>query len=298
MASTIVNMDRCGVAWFKMDESTGNLVDSKGNFVGTNFGTTSVPGVSGNARNFNGSSSYITFNNPVIPLGKKSVRFRIKKASRPAVAQVVWGNAVDATIRNGIYCSVEPAGHLAIAVLDARGWSDLNINLGSGIDICDNEWHDVLFTWDGTTNVEGARFFVDDMVNPKSRKTAKRNETAAPGFNLTIGKNPEANSNFLLATLDGLEVYNDVISNQPDRSVIFKDSHYFKFFPGFMEWRAVGNFLTKSILDQHGVMTPEEWTEDVSTHRFNSTSSYSSGAGKVFVTPVTSAIPTKSIHVQ
>ena len=30
------NMDKCGVAWWKMDESSGNLVDSKGSNTGTN----------------------------------------------------------------------------------------------------------------------------------------------------------------------------------------------------------------------------------------------------------------------
>lgn len=54
-------MDKCGVAWFKMNESAGNLMDSKGSFVGVNNSTSVVSGFSGNGRSFNGTSSYISF---------------------------------------------------------------------------------------------------------------------------------------------------------------------------------------------------------------------------------------------
>lgn len=60
------------VADYKFDETTGTTcIDSKGSYNGIYNGTTSVKGSVGNARSFNGTSDYIQFNNPVIPLGKK-----------------------------------------------------------------------------------------------------------------------------------------------------------------------------------------------------------------------------------
>lgn len=46
--------------------------------------------------------------------------------------------------------------------VDATGSFQLSFY---GID--DSQWHDVLFTWDGTTNANGAKLYIDDMVNPR-----------------------------------------------------------------------------------------------------------------------------------
>ena len=33
-------MDKCGIAWFKMDEESGNIIDSKNGYIGTPYNLT------------------------------------------------------------------------------------------------------------------------------------------------------------------------------------------------------------------------------------------------------------------
>ncbi|OBR64924.1 hypothetical protein A7K91_04915 [Paenibacillus oryzae] len=292
MASTAINMDRYGVAWFKMDEASGNLIDSKGAFVGTNTGTTIVPGTSGNARNFNGINNVVQFNGRVIPVGKKSVRFRIKTNQiSPAgdYAFVLDTRGTNLTTGGGLVCFVYQ-GNLYFGMIFAT-----QAVYVSHLNISDNLWHDVLFTWDGTSNLNGLKLYVDDLITPKAMNTKSfPGEIHTVNLRLGWGGYPY----YFRGQLDELEIYNDVITTQPDRSLIHKNGSYLTFFPEYMEWRSVGASLTKSILDQYGEDSLEEWTRDVFSHAFNSIASYSSGAGTVLVTPVTTVIPAKSIHVQ
>src|SRR5690606_19019817 len=69
------------IANYTFDGEVGNQVldSSVNNFNGTATNVTRVAGVSGNALSFNGTSSRVDFNNPIIPIGAKSIRFKIKR---------------------------------------------------------------------------------------------------------------------------------------------------------------------------------------------------------------------------
>lgn len=71
-------MGKYGISWFKFDEPSGNVTDSKGDAVGVVNGATRIKGVSGNALNFT-SGDNVVFSSKPIPLGKKSIRFKFKK---------------------------------------------------------------------------------------------------------------------------------------------------------------------------------------------------------------------------
>lgn len=203
-------MNKYGASWIKFDESSGNVTDSKGSAIGTITGTTRVTGVSGNALSFDGTS-YVSFNSKSIPLGKKSIRFKIKKDTLPTeVVETIIGDGYGST-QHGNLISITGTGSIRwISNKAVNGATRFSVS--STKNICDGQWHDVLFTWDGTTNVDGVKVYVDDMVTPNATGTANLTETVVQSNNLGLGKSFDANVYFFKGQLDELEIYNEVIN--------------------------------------------------------------------------------------
>lgn len=266
MANTTDNMNSYGVSWFKFDEASGNVTDSKGTSVGTVTGTTVVSGWdnTGKARSFNGTSDYITFNTKAIPLGKKSIRFKVKKTSIPtAVNMILEDCRGTATYGNAITIGTD--GFLTWS--SQRGVSGTpRFAIKSSISICDNLWHDILLTWDGTTSVNGVKMFVDNMITPNTTATAIDLETTATTYNLRIGaeqNNAPPVLYFFNGQLDEMEIYNDVISPFPDKKLIFHNGQY-KYYT--TSWQTIGASVIDTDYKTYGMdsvsVIPESaWSE-------------------------------------
>lgn len=211
------NMDKCGVAWWKMDESSGNLVDSKGSNTGTNVGTTVITSPWYRGRNFNGSS-YILCDSQVIPLGAKSIRFKVKTTNNITSAQdvVLLFNSDGYGIGgNGIRITHYTGNKIYIAQMVD---SSSIFSLVSEKTINDGQWHDVLFTWDGTLNPNGVKLYIDNMMIPDATSSAISTSVKNASFPLCIGARARAaglhDRNFI-GQLDEIEIYNDVIDPIP-----------------------------------------------------------------------------------
>lgn len=255
MANTKDNMDRCGIAWFKFDEASGNSLDSKGSFVGTNNNTTVVAGVSGNARSFNGTTSFIQFNNKVIPLGKKSIRFKFKgTTTNPYVVATTNGSSGVSGFRVAISATAITTQFVQGTVIQNHVY---NTNL------LDNVWHDILITWDGTTNANAVKMYIDDMLTPKHTGTNSVTETTAYAYNLTLFRQPEFAGNFGTGAIDELEIYNDVISVAPDKTLVFHNGVY-KYYT--TSWQTIGatvtenDYITKG-MDDISIIPESAWGE-------------------------------------
>lgn len=210
-------MAKSGVAWLRFDEPSGNVTDSKGTAVGAVTGTTRVAGVNGNAISFNGISDYVQFASKFIPLGKKSIRFKIKCSTNtiPETGNitVIVGDAQGTPGHgNNIYINVD--GSICWASYKAVS-GQFRFHLISTINICDNQWHDVLCTWDGTTNTGTAKLYIDDMTTPHVVATANIAETVTQQYNVTVGKSASGNMYYFNGQLDELEIYNNVIDTSP-----------------------------------------------------------------------------------
>lgn len=222
-------MAKSGVAWFKFDEASGNVNDSKGTAVGTVTGTTRVQGISGNAISFNGTGDFIDFNNPIIPLGKKSIRFKMKKANMQSKVENIIGNS-NATSEHGTNVFFGADNFLYFQSTKAVSGTPrflIGFNYSS---YADNQWHDILLTWDGSVNTNGVKMYIDDMTSPKTQGTANliestqagRSLRVARGFNTTVGA-----EGFFNGQLDNLEIYNDVIDLTPiNKTLILHDGEY------------------------------------------------------------------------
>lgn len=224
-------MDKYGVAWFKMDEDSGNILDSKGSFTGIPNGTTIVDGIRGKARSFNGVSDYVQFNNPVIPVGKKSIRFRMK-APRPSVTIRLIDNSGNSG-NYGIQVMLSSTGTIIFQTTNGLQGSVFN-HISSNKLIFDDMWHDVLFTWDGTLNSNGIKLFIDDMTVPDSVATATVLEAKNPSMNLRIANNSR-DPGFFQGILDELEIYNEAIDPIPKKTLLSSNNKIYSLNDGLIE---------------------------------------------------------------
>nr|WP_186322835.1 LamG-like jellyroll fold domain-containing protein [Paenibacillus xylanexedens] len=214
-------MNSYGVAWFKLNESTTtSIIDSMGSATAIVTGTTIVTGLSGNARSFTGTDK-IVFNAPVIPIGKKSIRFKLKKNTNPASPEYLLWNAISPSER-GIAVAIGTNGEV-IFLLD-NGSAEA-FRATSTKKVTDGTWHDILCTWDGTTGANGVKLYIDDMVSPNAVATSTSTETSTQTRNLTISGHSETARRFS-GTIDEIEIYNEVINPIANKFLISLENKY------------------------------------------------------------------------
>lgn len=200
------------VAQYSFDESSSNVFerDELTPLTGVVSGATRVNGWNGKGKalNFNGTSDHVNFSSRVVPVGEKSIRFKIKINARPTeTMRVLSTSRTDS--ENGLIVAILSTGLIYFKVTNGVNFGALYIE--SSVDICDNKWHDILFTWDGTTNAYGVKLYVDDMQKPNKQNKAVGLEPVATTSNLRIGAITGALGHYLKGQLDDLEIYNKAV---------------------------------------------------------------------------------------
>ncbi|OBR64922.1 hypothetical protein A7K91_04905 [Paenibacillus oryzae] len=248
MANTVDNMQRCGVAWFKMDESGGNLVDSKGNFVGTNNGSTVIQGVSGNARRFNGTTNRVQINGLTLT-GAVSIRVKIRKARLDTTWAYFMGTLTAYATQRGMTACVD---WRTGGVYFGFGGVGLPIvYVQSTQNIADNQWHDILFTWDGKIGTDNVKLYVDDMSTPNAVASAAISNDFIHTYSyVTLGG--LTGNGGTVCDIDELEIYNDVISAFPDVFLIKHEGLFKTYSNG--AWISLGTNATASDFHKHGIV--------------------------------------------
>ncbi|GJM68112.1 hypothetical protein HMSSN036_03280 [Paenibacillus macerans] len=204
-------MDKCGVAWFKFDETeSSQVLDSKGrDSVATINGTAVTTGVSGNAKSFN--NNYIRFQGSVLPFGKKSIRLKIKTTQASSSLPHIFKNNVNNTSDSaGFYCLMNANGMISFA---NRANNDAVSYASSSIPINDGQWHDILYTQSGSSTDSEIKLYVDNMLTPVLTKKLGITESSTAG-QFILGGNLLSNTlyNAFVGQIDELEIYDDVIN--------------------------------------------------------------------------------------
>lgn len=240
------------VANYKFNETSGTTcIDSKGVYNGTFTGTTSITENGETFRRFNGTSDYVGFTSKVIPIGKKSIKFRIRTTNTTKYEGII-NNSDGATTNYGIFIYTRPTGEIAVGL--NKGVSETtNFGFMSNKKINDGLWHDVMFTWDGTVKANSVCIYIDDMINADNTTTANSIETTQPSLNLTIGRYA---TNYFKGDLDELEIYNEVIEFQYKKYYLIQNNQNLysinnSFYP-------VGQTPTKELFEKFGTddLTP------------------------------------------
>lgn len=214
-----VNLEsKLPVAMFPMTEGTGStLNDIRKQVTGTITGATWIDTPYGKGLSFN-SSRYVRFSSSVIPLGKKSIRFKMYRASVPSDYEHILSNTGDLSTTYGLNIYLNPTGSTVPGSIQVKfsdpSVSPVNfINVESGINVCDGKWHDILFTWDGTTDENAVKLYVDNMTTPVAQTTATHPETKQASQNLVISGRGDYSTAYgrYNGQLTRLEIYDDVI---------------------------------------------------------------------------------------
>ncbi|KEI76990.1 cell adhesion protein [Clostridium botulinum B2 128] len=212
------------VADYKFNETSGTVcLDSKGTYNGTYIGTTNVTdiaqGISNTYRTFNGTNEYITFSNQVIPIGKKSIKFKIKTTTTSF--GFIINNSGGATANYGFSFAINDSKGVYVNISKGTPGT-YNLLLSSNKTVCDGEWHTVLFTWDGTTSTNSAKIYIDDLINEDVAGTPLVIETTNASYNLFVGKtgNPSPPPYFFNGSLDEIEIYNEAIEFTANKYLI------------------------------------------------------------------------------
>lgn len=211
MATTEQLMAQYGVAWFDFDEPSGNVYDKLGNnYVGTVTGATRVDGWNGEGSsiNFNGTStSFIDFNNKIIPNGEKTIKFKFRHTIQPS----------NINTAHMLLCTSSASGGHGIMVF-INGATGFNVYFSNGSPIAtltdinkfynDGKWTEFHFNWDGKKD---SVVYVK-IGNDEYRFRAIGNESGNHSGNLRLGK-PLATANYYYnGLLDDLQIYNKALS--------------------------------------------------------------------------------------
>lgn len=214
--------DENHVGVWKFDETSGSSCSAtKGTATGTCTGTTIVDGYSDKARSFNGTSDKIVFNAKVIPQGAKTIRFKIKQNGAPANDKAILCESSSLSSgANGMVIRLNTTGHLQFLVGQS---SSFIVSLMSSKNVCNNAWHDVMFTWDGTTNSGGAKLYIDTLSSPETA-TATATQTTTATKDLNIGYDTSTSTSYFGGVIDELEISNVVRTVMPDYTLSEADA--------------------------------------------------------------------------
>ncbi|MDD1502596.1 LamG domain-containing protein [Lysinibacillus sp. CNPSo 3705] len=247
MANSKDNLSKYGKSFIGFDEPSGNAMDSIGGNTGTNFNTNRLAGWNGKgwSMNFNGLASYLQFNAKVIPIGAKSIRFKIKvNETSLSTFKYILSNTIEKG--SGLRFVLQTDGSILVSLYQN---SEQVFQTATSRKILDGQWHDVLFTWDGTISSNAIKVYIDDLSVPDKQSTAITKETINPTNNLIIGKHTISDAHFFNGQLDSIEIYDRVISPIPDKYLVQHNSDY-KYHDG-TSWQSTTN--TEENFIQYGM---------------------------------------------
>lgn len=226
LSKTERNMRDYGVHWFKFDEPSGNITDSKGSAVGTiSGGVTRVFGWNGqgSALNFDGNSQVSI--NTKIPFGKKSIRLKFKLddiTSRQTLISNYVTSSNSTSNGNGMY----------IQILDKKIYIRMSVNtfenyytFASKEELATNIWYDLLVRWDGTINNPMEILLDGQLIGNLSINSL---ETIVYSGNIFLGRTghpAQAYYYSLMGQIDELEIYTEVIYPYDNQVLLSKEAN-------------------------------------------------------------------------
>lgn len=129
--------------------------------------TTDEPGING-VNSIDLAGAFLTFrglnyigreNTPSV--ATRSVLIRVKFASLSSTMGLFYMGGSNRSETNGFGARVEATPEIRVYVANESGQIDNGITSSSGLGT--TNWHDIVFTWDGTTSANGLKVYVDGV---------------------------------------------------------------------------------------------------------------------------------------
>lgn len=169
--------------------------------------------------------------------GGVSVRFQMKKNSATHKLEAILSSN-PGNFDVGYFIGIEGDDIPFYFALPHKKGALSILNYSAGVEIqtpesvCDGEWHDVLFTWDGTTQKDHVKLYLDDMSKPIAVTTAtEAKKYYVDDLSISIGKFHEKDRyggerygkndewHIYNGYLDNLQIYNTAITPEASTPV-------------------------------------------------------------------------------
>lgn len=164
---------------WKLQEKAGLIVED---YMGAAPGTAFTK----NIRRFNGVTDYVTFSSFKIPIGAKTIKFKFRRDSNPTAKEVFLDDCMDDVTATGIRVVISNTGQLTFS--SVNNLSTQYLWVLSTSPVCDNQWHEIMLTWDGSINADAVKVFVDDLTKPIATTTANQVPSGSPTYTLNLGR--------------------------------------------------------------------------------------------------------------
>lgn len=190
----------------------GTSHDAKNGNDGTDTSITYGPtyGKFAQGASFNGSSSEIAFSGTIVPLGAKTVSLWIKN-SYTTNYQYLIDNADDYSGNYGLYSGFNiTTGAVYFGICKGTAGT-ANFGVISSSNVCNGNWNHAVFTWDGTTNTNAARLYINGIL--ENSATAAALETHVASVNLHLGRISSGGSYPLNGSLNDVAVFSRALSD-------------------------------------------------------------------------------------
>lgn len=314
MTTTEQLMAQYGVAWFGFDEVSGDVYDNLGNgYVGTVIGTTRLQGWNGEGytMNFNGTSDRLEFNNRVLPLGEKTVSFKIRTESFKATTQCIMENYTTTSSNSFGYTFALNSGVISVSWYTSANplVSSLSLHTPTGINLCDGKWHSILFSWTG--NMEDvANLYLDDELVSTVRASQSETNTNYKNQNLSVGGMKFTSyRNLLSGQIDDLQIYNKALSpsdftqkrlviktTDNKNLVLSHNTARVKEIPNTAEYMMIAQGGVVKEIDSAVDRPPLDFTKPTTEYEIINNNKTPLGKGRMFTIPIDSDFKTAMIE--
>lgn len=310
MATTEQLMAQYGVAWFGFDEVGGNVYDKLGlnNYIGTVTGATKTQGWNGegSAIELSGNPQFISFNSPVIPVGEKTIRFKLFPSS------VMKGNAtrrlIDCSINNTSGGFSLVLGNDSIRPIIRKNNATYFIDSVNKVNY--DQWNDIFISYTGINEKAHLKIGINGEFH---NYFINIDDSLAYG-NLFIGKmNPllsvTTTGEFLVGKIDDLQIYNKALSpsdfTQKRLVVKTTDNKNLVLSPNTTRLKKIPNTTEYMMLAQGGVVReidlavdrpPIDFTKPTTEYEIVSNSKSVLGKGRMFTIPIGTDFKTAMIE--
>jgi len=220
--SSFIDFNRSLVGYWSFDSYNSTHVfdnstyGNNGTFNGTDFGTSNITaGKYGKALEFDGIDDSVEMGNSnnLAITGAITLEGWVKINPDLSTSQYLFGRgqAMGGNANYGYAVSWDSGSqHIFWDIYNSTTRSGLD---GSDVTITDNDWHYIVCTWDGTTNPNSQKIYLDGTLG--AQRTSLISEIGTPNYNFRIGRdgiNPVGY--FLNGSVDEVRVWNRALSEQ------------------------------------------------------------------------------------
>lgn len=179
-----------------------------------------------------GISTFVRYNSKVLNIGAKSIVFWVNFTGGDAtfISNTAWsqwgtyssGCAIFWDYRGLSFTLIDYLSHYFLISASSYNFSSNGLN-----NLPDGNWRHVVCTWDGTTNTNKVKIYVDSILIRYG--TSSNTETTSPQYNLIIGAENYSNTRldlgkFFNGKIDDLIIYDRELT-QTEITTLYNETH-------------------------------------------------------------------------